>query len=171
MMLELIRTLQESGYQPNRTFLFIAYAGEGMEGGEWVYPDISKFLQAKLGFSTHMDLEAIIEIRGIGAGSGDSVLLSTQGSSRLVELFESSGRRLGINTKRAEGYVDLSVLFDDGFRRTALEAPNIGVYWDEWWDTGGTMRDNMDTLDPEKIQEVGEVLALGAMVLGYELNY
>jgi peptide/nickel transport system permease protein len=171
MMLELIRTMQESGYQPNRTFLFIAYAGEGQEGGEWVYPDISKFLQAKHGFSTFMKLEAIIEIRGVGAGSGDTVLLSTQGSMRLVELFESSARRLGIKTERAEGYVDLSVLFDDNAQRVALEAPNIGVYWDEWWDTGGTMQDNMDTIDQEKLQQVGEVLTLGAMVIGYELDY
>ena len=171
LMLELIRTMQESGYQPNRTFLFIAYAGEGQEGGNWVYPDISKFLQAKIGFSTHLDLEAIIEIRGVGAGGGEAVMLSTQGSLRLVELFESSARRLGIPVTRAESFVDLSVLFEEGTNAPTAEAPFVGIYWDEWWDTGGTMEDNMDTIDLEKLQQAGEVLSLGVMVMGFELNY
>ncbi|MCK4490592.1 MAG: M28 family peptidase, partial [Anaerolineales bacterium] len=49
VMLEMIRTMRESGYQPNKTFLFVAYSGEGLGGGEWFTPDISKFLQAKYG--------------------------------------------------------------------------------------------------------------------------
>ena len=171
LMLELINTMQESGYQPNRTFIFIAYSGEGQEGGEWVYPDISKFLQAKAGFSTHFDLEAIIGIRGVGAGAGEAVMLSTQGSLRLVELFESSARKMSIPVTRAESLVDLSVLFEEGGSGQTTEAPYIGVHWDEWWDTGGTMDDNMDTIDLEKLQQVGEALSLGVMVLGYELNY
>jgi hypothetical protein len=172
LMLELIRTIQESGYQPNKTFLFIAYAGEGQEGGEWVYPDISKYLQSKVGFSTHFNVEAVIAIRGVGAGSGDAVLLSTQGSLRLVELFESSARRLGIPVKRAEDRVDFSVIFEEGRAySSASEAPFIGIYWDEWWDTGGTMGDNYETINPDYLQKVGEVLSLGVMVIGHEIDY
>ena len=172
VMLELIRTIQESGYQPNRTFLFIAYAGEGLEGGEWVYPDISKFLQTKYGFSTAFDLEAVIELRGVGAGSGNAVLLSTRGSLRLVELFESSARRLGIPVKRAEDRVDLSVIFEEGDTFSpASEAPFISMYWDEWWTIGGTVDDNIEMIDPEFLQKTGEVLSLGTMVIGHELNY
>jgi hypothetical protein len=171
LMLELVRILQESGYQPNRTFLFIAYAGEGQEGGEWVYPDISKFLQAKTGFSNHYDLEAMIGIRGVGAGAGEAVMLSSQGSLRLVELFESSARKLGIPVTRADTYVDLSVLFETGTNVPAAEAPFVGINWDEWWETGGTMEDNVDTIDLEKLQQAGEVLSLGVMVMGYEFNY
>jgi hypothetical protein len=33
VMLEAIRAMQESGYQPYRTFLFVAYSAEGLEGG------------------------------------------------------------------------------------------------------------------------------------------
>jgi hypothetical protein len=172
MMLELIRTMQESGYQPNKTFLFIAYAGEGMEGGEWVSPDISKFLQTKYGFSTSFELEAVIEIRGVGAGSGEAVLLSTGGSLRLVELFESSARRLRIPIKRAEDRIDLSVIFEEGNTFSAAdEAPYIGLYWDEWWETGGTAMDNLETINVDYLQKVGETLSLGAMVIGHELNY
>ena len=98
-------------------------------------------------------------------------MLSTQGSLRLVELFESSARKMSIPVTRAESLVDLSVLFEEGGSGQATEAPSIGVHWDEWWDTGGTMDDNMDTIDLEKLQQVGEALSLGVMILGYELNY
>ena len=33
-MMETIRAMQESGYQPYKTFVFVAYSAEGMEGGE-----------------------------------------------------------------------------------------------------------------------------------------
>jgi peptide/nickel transport system permease protein len=172
LMLELIRTMQETDYQPNRTFLFVAYAGEGQEGGEWVYPDVSKFLQSKVGFSTSFDVEAVIDIRGVGAGEGEAVLLSTQGSMRLVELFESSATRLGIRTTRSQSQVDISSLFDeDNNNEPAADAPNIGIFWDEWWHTGGTVQDNFETIQVEKLQNVGEVLSLGVMVMGFELNY
>jgi ABC-type dipeptide/oligopeptide/nickel transport system permease component len=172
LMLELIRTMKDSGYQPNKTFLFIAYAGEGQEGGEWVTPDISKFLQTKYGFSSSLELEAVIEIRGVGAGSGDAVLLSTSGSLRLVELFESSARRMRIPVKRAEDRIDLSVLFEEASTySTADEAPYVGLYWDGWWETGGTVDDDLETINPEYLQKTGEVLSLGLMVIGREVNY
>ncbi|HEY86210.1 MAG TPA: ABC transporter permease subunit, partial [Chloroflexi bacterium] len=52
VMLEAIRVMQESGYQPNRTFLFVAYSAQGKEGGEDVSrPDPSAFLKARSGFA------------------------------------------------------------------------------------------------------------------------
>lgn len=41
-MLEVVRAMKTSGYEPYRTFLFVAYSGEGQEGGEWVYPPHSR---------------------------------------------------------------------------------------------------------------------------------
>ena len=34
VMLEAIRVLQETDYQPYKTLFFVAYSGEGFEGGE-----------------------------------------------------------------------------------------------------------------------------------------
>jgi len=172
LMLELIQTMKESGYQPNKTFLFVAYAGEGLEGGEWAYPDVSKFIQTKVGFSSSYNIEAVIEIRGVGAGSGDSVLVSTEGSLRLVELFESSAKRMGIPIKRSEDRIDLSVLFDEGDTHSAAdEAPYVGIYWDGWWETGGTATDNMGAISIDNLQQAGEAISLAAMVIGYEIEY
>ena len=164
--------MNESGYQPNKTFLFVAYAGEGLEGGEWVYPDISKFIQTKVGFSSSYNIEAVIEIRGVGAGSGDSVLVSTEGSLRLVELFESSAKRMGIPIKRSEDRIDLSVIFDEGDPSSAAdEAPYVGIHWDGWWETGGTATDNLETISIDNLQQAGETISLAAMVIGYEIDY
>lgn len=173
VMLELIRTFQESGYQPNKTFLFIAYAGEGQEGGEWVQPEIAKFLQTKYGFSSTLETEAVIEIRGVGAGSGNQLLLSTEGSLRLGDLFESSAKRLGVPVSRAENQLDLSVLFEEDVNPQASgdEAPIVGVFWDQWWETGGTAADNMETIDISKLDQSGKVITLASMVVGHELNY
>ena len=172
VLLELIRTLQESGYQPNKTFLFVAYAGEGMEGGEWAVPEVSKLLQTKYGFSTAFDVEAVIEIRGVGAGSGDGLITSTEGSLRLVELFESSANRLGVSLERAEDRLDLSVIFEEGSRyESADEAPYLEIFWDGWWEVGGTPWDNLEEISADNLELSGEVLSLAAMVLGYEVNY
>jgi ABC-type dipeptide/oligopeptide/nickel transport system permease component len=172
LMLEMIHTLRESGYRPNKTFLFVAYAGEGLEGGEWVSPDISRFLQTKVGFSGTYIPEAAIDIRGVGGGSGEVVLLSTQGSLRLVELFESSAKRLGIPVKRAEDRIDLSVIFEEGSTFSAAnEVPYVGLFWDGWWETGGTAADDLQTIQVESLQQAGETLSLAAMVLGHETDY
>lgn len=172
VMLEMIRTMQESGYQPNKTFLFIAYSGEGLEGGEWVNPDISKFLQTKYGFSTSLILEAVIEIRGVGAGNGDGLLLSTDGSLRLVNLFENSAKRLRIPVSRADSLVDLSVIFEeDSHVQPADEAPYVGLFWEGWQETGGTDEDYLETISVDHLQQAGETISLASMVIGQEINY
>ncbi len=45
--------------------------------------------------------------RGVGAGAGDGLLLSTDGSLRLVNLFEDSAKRMRIPVERADSLVDL----------------------------------------------------------------
>ncbi|MEZ4715926.1 MAG: M28 family peptidase [Caldilineaceae bacterium] len=71
LMLEVIRTMQETGYRPYKTFLFVAYAGEGTENGNRVNPlAVEDYLEAKLGFAGNFDIEAIVDLRGVG-GSGN----------------------------------------------------------------------------------------------------
>jgi len=90
VLLEAIRTLQDTAYQPYRSILFVAYSGEGQDGGELVNePDVSRFLQARTGF-TNFELEAIVRLRGVGGGAGDRLEISAGGSLRLAELFEDA---------------------------------------------------------------------------------
>jgi len=172
VMLEAIRNMQESGYQPNKTFLFIAYSGEGLEGGEWVTPDISKFLQAKVGFSSTFNVEAIVNVHGLGAGEGDGLLLSTGGSMRLARLFESAARRTNVPMSRKADQMDLSVVFDEGsFTDGGAEAPYVGLSWNGWEMNAGTSLDTLEAIEVDHLQKAGEVLSLALMVLGQETQY
>jgi hypothetical protein len=174
VMLEVVRAMREANYQPYRTFLFVAYAGEGLDGGEVVEPqDVNRFLQAKAGFATAYDVEAIIDLRGVGAGTGNGLELSAGGNQRLAELFESSARRVGLATSRAAEPVDLSVVFADrsNFSGGGQEAPYIRLSWEGWQDTARTAGDTLDTISPARLQQVGQALAQALMIMGREDRY
>lgn len=173
VMLEAVRTMQETGYQPYKTFLFIAYSGEGLEGGERVSrPEVSKFLQAKQGFSTSFELEAVVELRGLGAGQGDGLVLSGAGSVRLADLFETSARHMGVRASRAREPVDISIVFEDkSFTEGGQEAPGISLSWEGWEATSRLPSDTLETISEDKLERAGRALALALMTLGRETQY
>ena len=173
VMLETIRAMREAGYQPYKTILFVAYSGEGLEGGEWVSrPEISKLLQAKYGFSTAFDLEAVVTLRGLGAGQGDGLVLSAGGSTRLADLFETSARRMGVKASRAEDTVDISIVFEDkSYVEGGQEAPNIRMSWEGWEATSRLPADTLETISKDKLERAGRALALALMTMGRETQY
>jgi peptide/nickel transport system permease protein len=173
VMLEVIRTMQESGYQPYKTFLFVAYSGEGQEGGEWVSrPEVDRFLQAKLGFATSFDIEAVVELRGLADGEGDGLSLSSSGSLRLSNLFEASAHRMGIPVSRRKEPVDISIVFEDkSLQSGGQEAPNIGLGWQGWEATSRLPADTLETVSADKLERAGRALALALMTLGRETQY
>ncbi len=166
VMLELIRTLQESGYQPYRSILFVAYSGEGLEGGETVTPrDVSKFLQARTGFATAFTVDGIVELRGLGSGS--LLLLDVSGSQRLGQVFEAAARRMRARTRRQEAPIDLSIVFEERAPQAGGdEAPQIGVYGEGWEATSRTPQDTPEALSAEALQRFGRTVTLALMTLG-----
>jgi len=172
-MLEAIRTLQETGYQPYRTFLFIAYSGEGLEGGGAIFPrDVSQYLQAKQGFSSAFEVEAVVDLRGLGAGRGDGVTLSAGGSLRLANLFAEAARQMGVKAQRSREPMDISIVFEDkGFLEAGQEAPNVGLSWDGWEETSRLPMDTLETISADKLESAGRALTLALMILGRETQY
>jgi hypothetical protein len=173
VMSEVVRAMQESNYEPYRTFLFIAYSGEGLEGGEAVHPsDIKKFLQAKPGFASGLEIEAIVHLVGLGAGDGDTLILSATGSRRLAKLFEDAARRMGVRARQAQEAVDLSIVFEEKSRQErGQEAPEITLSWEGWETTSRTPADTVETLSADTLEQSGEALTLALMILGRELQY
>jgi len=173
VMLEAIRTMQESGYQPYKTFLFVAYSGEGQEGGEWVSrPEVARFLQAKLGFDTSFEIEAVVELRGLADGEGDGLSLSSSGSLRLSNLFEASARQMGVPVSRRKEPVDMSIVFEDkGPQVGGQEAPNVGLGWQGWEATSRLPADTAAAASANKLERAGRALALALMTLGRETQY
>ncbi len=172
VMLEMIRSMRDAGYQPYKTFLFVAYSGEGIEGGARYVPEVAKFLQTKYGFSGNYQLEAIVELRGMGTQVGDQLILYTGGSLRLADLFEAAARRMDVPVRRAGGDVDISIVFEE---RSAYaggeEAPTIGLAWEGWQVTANSSADTLDTVSQDHLELSGEALNLAMMILGRETDY
>lgn len=174
VMLEALRALQASGYQPYRSFLFVAYAGEGQEGGEPIRPgEVRKFLQARTGFSSAFEVEAVILLRGLGAGSGDGLVITAGGNQRLADLFDSSARRTGVDASPANDAVDISIVFEDRALRSGegQEAPTVTLSWEGWQETARMPGDTAATISASKLEQAGEALLLSLMTLGREDNY
>jgi peptide/nickel transport system permease protein len=170
VMIETIRIMKESGYQPNRTFLFVAYSGEGFEDGRRVMPDVSRYLQAKVGFQRAFDVVAVVDLRGLGAGNGKGVEFDVSGSTRITNLFKSAARRMSVSATRRSNNIDLGALFDVG-RRVGAGAPRLGIAWQGWEETSHMFSDNLGSISVEKLEKAGRVLSLALMVIGREEQY
>jgi hypothetical protein len=173
VLLEALRSMQASQYQPYKSILFIAYSGEGLDNGERVDPqDIKKFLQANPSFS-NFNLEAVVMLRGLGAGSGEGVQVSAQGSLRLAELFESAARQMGVSSVRARDELDIGLIYDESntFYKGGQEAPVVSLSWQGWQDDSRTARDTLESLSVDKLEASGRTLAMALMILAREVNY
>ncbi len=173
VMLEAIRTIQESGYQPYKTFLFIAYSGEGLDGGEPTSdPDVRGFLQARTGFS-NFEVEAIIHLRGLSAGSGDRLEVSAGGSLRLAELFERSARQMGTAVMRAKEGIDISQIYDEGstIQHGGQEAPEVRLDWEGWQAYSRSAVDTFEHISQKNLNDAGRAVSLALIVLGRETEY
>jgi hypothetical protein len=173
LLSEVARTMRDTGYQPYRTLLFIAYSGEGLEGGEPVNPsDVRKFLQAKTGFASSLEIEAIVHLRGLGTTDGKTLALAASGSRRLAKLFERSARQMGVRARQASEPVDLSIVFEEKSRgERGQEAPEITLTWEGWQATSRTAEDTAERLSADQLDRAGRALTLALMVLGRELQY
>ncbi|MEW5988398.1 MAG: ABC transporter permease subunit [Chloroflexota bacterium] len=173
VMLEAIRAMQESGFQPYKSFLFVAYSGEGTEGGNQVFPpDFEDFLEGRIGFVTAFDVEAVVEVRGVGAGEGNELMVSSGGSLRLADLFERAAGQMDAPLERARDPVNISIVFDENALFTqGQEAPQITMNWEGWEMTSHTTADTYDTISAERLRAAGRTLALALMLLGRETQY
>jgi peptide/nickel transport system permease protein len=171
VMLEAIRVLQEEEYKPYRTFLFVAYAGEGQPHGlQWGRSlEPTTFLQAKAHFANAYRLEATIYLRGLGSGSEPTLSLSAGGSQRLLSLFEDAARSVGARTTRGVDRLDMGIVFDEGsWLDSADVAPNIVLSTVGWESTRHTPDDTAESVTAEQLEKAGKTLALALMVMGRE---
>ncbi len=175
VMLEAMRILEESDFQPKRSILFVAYSGEGLDGGEPVSdPDIKRFLQAKTGFAATYDPVAIVQLRGLGAGMGDRLEVASSGSLRLADVFETAARQMGVKSMRSEEEIDISQIYEEGGSSGSAggqQAPVVRLYWEGWQATARTFEDTVDAISQEKLEKAGRTLAMALMILGRETEY
>ena len=164
VMLELARVLKEGPYTPDKTIVFVAWAGgERMEGFS-----VFNAMTAKVGFY-RLNVEAVLELDGVGGGSGDAIALGSGTSFRLTRLIEAAAGRLGVEvtTRGTDAHFGLPTRLGFG-ERDALTAL---VSWDGSNELAHLPDDNLSGLEPEKMESLGRVMSLVLTVLSREVEY
>ncbi len=173
VMLELLRSWHETGYQPKKTIIFVAYVGEGFDYGQFPNrkPDVERFISGKFGFATAFTPEAFVFLRGLGAGAGSDLTLAAGGNLRLARLFENAARQMHVKTHRANEDFALDVIFGGATNIATSDAPTIALNWTGFDETAGTPADTIATIDPAKLEKSGRTLSLALLKMGREVNY
>jgi peptide/nickel transport system permease protein len=163
-LLEIARLMKESPYQPKRTVVFVAWAGgERAEG-----LSVTNIMNAKIGFSS-LNVEAVMELSGVGAGDGSKAAVGEGSSFRLAKLFQQAASRLGVPvTARGRGpHYGMEIAPGFGGR----DALTLYLSWDGSDRTAHTMQDTAEGIDPEKLRQIGEASSMTLSVLSREPAY
>ena len=163
-MLEIARVMKNAQFPPKKTVVFVAWSGaERYEG-----LSINNIMNAKTGFA-FLEVESVLELSGVGAGTGDSVLLQKGSSFRLANLYRDASNHLNISlTNRGRGpHYGWGDTFGFG-GRTALTAY---ISWDGSNQFAHTPMDNIESIDIDKLNKSGQLNALVLSVLSRETDY
>jgi hypothetical protein len=172
VMLEALRVIQSTDYEPYKSMLFIAYSGEGLDDGEYVLdPKVASFLRARPSLSGH-ETEAIIRLYGIGGAEGSRLEVSASGSLRLAELVGRAARPMGARVARAQETIDMAVIYEEGGGEgRPEEAPTVRLSWTGWERHEWLASDTVDNVSVDHLERAGRTLALTLMILGRERSY
>ena len=164
MMLELARLMKESIYQPDKTVLFVAWAGGERQEGL----SVVNVLNARPGAS-ELTVESVIELSGVGYGTGNSINLGNDSSYRLVKLFqEAAGRyNLSTTTRGRNPHYGLPLPTAFGGR----DAMTLSISWDGSDSLAHTPEDTAAIIDPVKLYDIGRTTYLTLLVLSRETEY
>lgn len=163
-MLEMARVLKTSAYRPDRTVLFVAWAG----GERSERLSVKSITNARPGGNSLLVTE-VIELSGVGYGTGDAIALSEESSFRLVRLFQSAADKLGVptTTRGRNPHYGHPITFQFG-ERTAL---TLSVSWDGSDHQAHTTADTPEIIDPGKLYDTGSTTTLVLFVLARETDY
>jgi hypothetical protein len=162
-LLEIARAIKSGSYPPEKTILFVAWSG----GNRFSGLNVFNTMNAKTGFG-RLTVEAVIELSGVGYGTGAGLALDQASSYRLAGVIQDAAERSGVQvTNRGRG-PHFGIPQPISGNRTALSA---FVSWDGSDNLAHTPSDTIEIIDPQKLQSTGEVITLAVTVLSRETNY
>jgi peptide/nickel transport system permease protein len=170
LMIEALRTLQDSGYQPYKTILFVAYSGEGLPELAPA-PDAESYLQAKTGFADSFNIEAVIYLRGMGIGQADTLGVWIQEQSDLAKLVETASHLSGMSTERLNAHPSMNVFVPQASTQFQDAPPSVGLSRLGWERSARLPSDTATFIQSGELEDAGEAVSLTLMILGREINY
>jgi hypothetical protein len=125
-------------------------------------------MSAKIGFNL-LNVEAVLELTGVGGGSGEAIALGPGTSFRLNQLIEAAAGRLGVEvtTRGTDPHFGLPTSIGHGTR----DALSAFISWDGSDQLAHLPLDEPTRIEPEKMEELGKTLALVLTVLSREAEY
>jgi len=163
-MLEIARVLKESAYKPDKTVLFVAWAG----GERSERLSVTSIMNARPG-GLNLNVEEVIELSGVGYGGGNAIAIGEDTSYRMVRLFQSAAEKMGVptTTRGRSPHYGHDIVFQFG-DRTAL---TLAVSWDGSDQLAHTPEDVPQIIDPKKLFDVGSTTTLVLFILSRETSY
>jgi len=165
VMLEVARLLKEADYQPRRTIMYVAWAG----GEVHQPPNFWGMLRERPGFLASYQIAAAIDLRGVGSGSGSTLLIHRGSSGRLTEVVQQAARRSKVSASTLGE--SMYGVFDYLYQAPERKIPYLVLTWEGSGANVHTPEDTVDNIQPDKLGDAGRVVALAVMYLGHEKEY
>ena len=165
VMLETARLLQEANYQPYRTLLFVAWAGEELRDP----PSYWNMLRGRPGWLERYRISAVIDLVGLGAGASDTLLIHRSTSNRLTEVLQEASSTM--NAQSSTLGTSIHGVYDDLYPPPDIQIPQVTLTWDGSYVTAHTPHDTIESIEPLKLRDAGRVAALATMYLAHEKEY
>ncbi len=161
-MLEIARVMKAGNFQPKKTVVFVAWSG----GERFQGLNVNNAMNAKTGF-INLNVESVIQLSGVGGGSGNGIDIDQGTSFRLVTVFQQAARKMGVTTtNRGRG-----PHFGMFSPPTGDATMNAFLHWDGSDVLAHTKADTPENIDPDKLKKVGQTTTLVVTVLSRETNY
>jgi hypothetical protein len=165
VMLETARLLVEAEHQPYRTVMFVAWAGEEVRNP----PSFWNMLRSRPGWLERYRISAAVELHGVGAGTGDILLLDGGTRGRLTEAIQEAASRLNVNTTTLG--IGIRGVYTNLYPRPDTTIPYISLTWEGSYATAHTLQDTIENIDPQKLRDAGRTAALAVMYMAHEREY
>jgi peptide/nickel transport system permease protein len=165
VMLETARILTEADYQPYRTLMFVAWAGEELHAP----PSFWNILRGRVGWLERYLISAVVELNGVGAGTGNALIIQRSTSGRLTDVLQQAAKRLKVNTSTLG--VPVNGVYSSAYTKQAEKVAYISLTWEGSYVTALTSQDTVDGIQADKLRDAGRVAALAVMYLGHEKEY
>jgi hypothetical protein len=125
-------------------------------------------MSAKIGFNL-LNVEAVLELTGVGGGSGEAISLGAGTSFRLTQLIEAAASRMGVRvtTRGTDPHFGLPTSIGHGTR----DALSAFISWDGSDQLAHLPIDDLSRVESEKMEDLGRTLALVLTVLSREVEY